>query len=281
MIDLIKLTLWNTPATACDEGAKIPWDDAEFSSRMLENHLSQEHDWASRRKNIIRKQTDWLANQLQKPSTILDLGCGPGFYTYNLAELGHQCTGVDFSPAAIKYARQQDAGDFLNLEYVLSDIRSYKTEQKFDCIIMTFGEFNVFTRQDASAILKNCSEMLRENGLLVLEAHCFEAVQAIGKAQPTWQRHASGLFSDKPHLCLQENSWNASAANALSRYFIVDAASAKVQHYAHFMQAYTHEEYEKMLLTANLPLLQILTEEAWPVGPDFFGKLQTLICRKN
>ncbi|EBN1049881.1 hypothetical protein LME23_002765 [Salmonella enterica] len=31
-----------------DEG-KIPWDEPAFSQRMLENHLSQDHDWASRR----------------------------------------------------------------------------------------------------------------------------------------------------------------------------------------------------------------------------------------
>lgn len=34
--------------------SKIPWDEPAFSQRMLENHLSQDHDWASRR----RKQLD-------------------------------------------------------------------------------------------------------------------------------------------------------------------------------------------------------------------------------
>lgn len=29
--------------------SKIPWDEPAFSQRMLENHLSQDHDWASRR----------------------------------------------------------------------------------------------------------------------------------------------------------------------------------------------------------------------------------------
>ena len=28
---------------------KIPWDEPEFSARMLREHLSQEHDAASRR----------------------------------------------------------------------------------------------------------------------------------------------------------------------------------------------------------------------------------------
>lgn len=35
-----------------DEG-KIPWDEPAFSQRMLENHLSQDHDWASRRLTVL------------------------------------------------------------------------------------------------------------------------------------------------------------------------------------------------------------------------------------
>lgn len=280
-MNLTDFTLCNEQNSESANGAKIPWNDPDFSRRMLENHLAQEHDWASRRNTIIARQTAWIAKQLQSASKVLDLGCGPGFYTHKLAKLGHHCTGVDFSPASIEYARKQAESTNLALEYTLCDIRAYTTKQKFDCIIMTFGEFNVFTRQDATAILKNCAAMLHDGGLFVLEAHTFEAVRAVGFAPATWQRHASGLFSEKTHLCLQENCWNADDSSALSRYFIVDAATAKVQQYASFMQAYTLEEYQAMLQAANLTAPQILGEEEWPAGPDFQGKLQTFVCRKN
>ena len=263
------------------QGAKIPWDEPGFSQRMLENHLAQEHDWASRRNELISRQAAWLAKQLQNPSYILDLGCGPGFYTQKLAALGHHCVGVDFSPASIEYARKKATDAGLALEYALCDIRTYTTEQKFDCIIMTFGEFNVFTRQDATAILKNCAAMLHDRGLFVLEAHTFEAVRDVGIAPATWQRHASGLFSEKPHLCLQENSWSVEGSSTLSRYFIVDAATATVQQYASFMQAYTLEDYQEIFRAANLTGAQILGEEEWPAGLDFQGKLQTFVCRKG
>lgn len=75
---------------------KIPRDDPAFSQRMLENHLSQEHDWASRRQAVIEQQVAWIAGQLPAGARILDLGCGPGFYTRLLAERGFCCTGVDF-----------------------------------------------------------------------------------------------------------------------------------------------------------------------------------------
>ncbi|WP_335904748.1 class I SAM-dependent methyltransferase, partial [Salmonella enterica] len=78
-----------------------------FSQRMLENHLSQDHDWASRRQIVIEQQVGWIARQLLVGARILDIGCGPGLYTHLLAERGYCCTGVDFSPASIEWARQQ------------------------------------------------------------------------------------------------------------------------------------------------------------------------------
>ncbi|EFL85234.1 hypothetical protein HMPREF0326_01983 [Desulfovibrio sp. 3_1_syn3] len=282
-MDLMELTLWNASRANVDAsgaGAKIPWDEPDFSRRMLEQHLNQEHDWASRRGPIIAAHAAWIAEQLSVPSRILDMGCGPGLYTQALAERGHQCVGVDFSPASIEYARQRSADCDPKPEYILGDIRNYRSNQKFDCIIMTFGEFNAFIRKDAALLLEHCAEMLTENGLFILEAHIYDAVRAIDEAPATWQRHATGLFSAGPHLCLRENSWNAAEASALSRYFIIDAADTAVRQYVSFMQAYRLESYTKMLSSAALPLQRILSEKVWSSGQDFYNKLQTFICRK-
>ena len=282
-MDLMELTLWNASRANVDAsgaGAKIPWDEPDFSLRMLEQHLNQEHDWASRRGPIIAAHAAWIAEQLSVPSRILDMGCGPGLYTQALAERGHQCVGVDFSPASIEYARQRSADCDPKPEYILGDIRNYRSNQKFDCIIMAFGEFNAFIRKDAALLLEHCAEMLTENGLFILEAHTYDAVRAMGEAPATWQRHATGLFSAGPHLCLRENSWNAAEASALSRYFIIDAADTAVRQYVSFMQAYRLESYTKMLSSAALPLQRILSEKVWSSGQDFYNKLQTFICRK-
>ena len=107
------------------EGEKIPWNDPEFSERMLKFHLTQEHDLASRRFEIIDKHVDWIHNKLgEKPSKILDLACGPGLYSNRLTKLGHSCRGIDFGPASIKYAREQAIKEKVEIVYVLGDIRT-------------------------------------------------------------------------------------------------------------------------------------------------------------
>ena len=58
------------------------------------------------------------------PCKILDLGCGPGLYASRLARLGHRVTGIDFSPASIRYARQQAEKAGLSCTYIELDLRS-------------------------------------------------------------------------------------------------------------------------------------------------------------
>lgn len=151
------------------EESKIPWDEPAFSQRMLENHLSQDHDWASRRQDVIEQQVVWIASLLPAGAHILDLGCGPGFYTHRLAERGFHCTGVDFSPASVSWARQQAQNAGLNIDYIQQDIRTYCPSKPFDFIMMTFGELNVFSTMDAHSLISLCAQWLVPGGKLLTE----------------------------------------------------------------------------------------------------------------
>src|SRR5512139_3854349 len=106
-MNLLELTHLTTPLP-WQEGDNIPWNEAGFSERMLQEHLSQAHDAASRRFATIDRHVEWIHHEMLDGQTghVLDLGCGPGLYTSRLAQLGHSCHGIDFSPASINYARE-------------------------------------------------------------------------------------------------------------------------------------------------------------------------------
>ena len=279
--DIIKRT---QPAPPWVHGEKIPWNDPEFSERMLRFHLAQDSDWASRRTEFIARHVDWIAGQLPAPGArVLDLACGPGFYTQILAERGHRCVGVDFSPASINYAKKQAAESGLKIEYVLKDIRQYGQSELFDCVMLVFGEFNVFSESDARALLANAAKMLKPGGLFILEGHTFAAVRESGLTPPTWWTCESGegLLSDKPHLCLQDNYWDEDSATATTRYFTVNAAGSVVRMFCSSMTGYQPEQYEKMLAAAGFDGLRVLESDQWPKGGPFEGQLVTMISRKN
>ena len=260
-MDLLALIHRKSIPQPWEEGEKIPWNDPEFSQRMLSEHLSQAHDAASRRFDVIDRQVRWIhTNVLQRqPTHILDLGCGPGLYSQRLTELGHTCTGIDFSPASIAYAQAQAAEAGLSCRYILGDIRTTDYGSPVDnwgegygLAMSIYGEFNVFHPNDARTILKKAHAALAPGGILLLEPHTFDMVKELGHQPPTWYTSPSGLFSDQPHLVLHESFWDEERRVATDRHYIIEAtpdtsAPPTIHSAASSMQAYTNEEYISLL----------------------------------
>ncbi len=252
-MNLLDIIRRNQNLLPWEEGEKVAWDDPAFSERILKEHLSQEHDEASRRIELIDAHIEWIHNTLLKGNSaqILDLCCGPGLYTSRLTKLGHRCAGIDFSPAAIRYARSVAEDEDLIIGYAQSDVRRADYGKERHLVMMLFGESNVFRKAALLKILQKAKSSLSKDGTLLLEAHTFEAVQNIGEGMPFWYSEESGLFSDEPHICLIENFWDEEEAVATVRYHIIDAATGTVNRQAWSTQAYTEDEYKALLRTSG------------------------------
>jgi SAM-dependent methyltransferase len=237
------------PPAPWADGDNIPWHEPGFSARMLREHLSQHHDAASRRGSVIDQQVDWIHRHVlgERPARVLDLGCGPGLYTSRLARLGHTCVGIDYSPASIEYAREEAKASGLSCEYRCEDIREAEFGAGCGLVILIFGELNVFRPVHAREILGKARAALAPGGTLLLEPHTFAAVEAMAARPRHWYAAAEGLFSDRPHLCLQEQYWDAAARAMTRRYAIVDADTSAVGLYAQTLQAYTEADYRSLL----------------------------------
>lgn len=254
-MELINIIHRQTPPEPWAEGEKIPWNEPCFSQRMLKEHLSQAHDAASRRFEIIERQVAWIHYHVlsETPTKILDLGCGPGFYTHRLARLGHECVGIDFSPASVAHARSHTRGERTPADgikhYKEGDIRTAPYGEGYGLVMLIYGEFNVFRRSEAETIVRKAHDALTAGGFLLLEPHTFEGVRELGRAGRTWYSAESGLFSPEPHLCLEEGFWNADQQVAIQRYYVIeaDSGSDKVTRYSASVQAYDEAGYREML----------------------------------
>jgi SAM-dependent methyltransferase len=251
-------TLW-------DGAYKIPWDDPDFSRRMLAEHLSQKHDLASRKRQMIRTQVQWIHENIcnSTPAQLLDIGCGPGLYIEQFTAMDYDCCGIDFSPASIEYARSQ-LGDKAKL--IEGDIRSVDFGGGYDLAIMVFGEFNVFSPDECKTILRKTFEALAPGGKLLLEAHTYEAVERIGSSPNSWYKSGPGLmglFSDDPHICLIENHWLDKQQTALQQFHILDAANGDIKSYRSTTKAWTIDQYKQLLTEAAFAHVTIHSD--WPV----------------
>jgi SAM-dependent methyltransferase len=204
---------------------------------------------ASRRSEKIDQHVSWIHNELLggRSSRILDLGCGPGLYCSRLARLGHECVGIDFSPASIAYARKTALAEGLSVTYHQHDIRTADFGSDYELAMLIFGEFNIFRPEHAQQILNKVHGALAVRGTLLLEPHTFDAVRGMGQQPHTWYSSQSGVFSDEPHICMEASYWDRGAGATTIRYWVVDPKSGDVTRYAQSMQAYSEAEYESVL----------------------------------
>ncbi len=242
-----------SPPLPWAEGDNIPWNDPEFSARMLKEHLSQAHDAASRRTEKIEMQVDWIHQHLLagQPTRILDLACGPGLYASRFARRGHTCRGIDFSPASIAYAQAQLELEPLACSYEHQDIREAEYGKGFGLAMLIFGELNIFKPADARRILTKAHDALADGGLILLEPHTFQFVRQMGDQESSWYSSKGGLFMPHPHLVLHEYFWDEPTRTVAMRYWIVDARTGEVSRYAQTFQPYTDDEYAALLISCG------------------------------
>jgi SAM-dependent methyltransferase len=202
----------------------LPWNEPDFSRRMLREHLDPSHGAASRVAAERALQIDWLWERLDlhPGDHVLDMTCGPGLYAVELARRGCSVTGIDFSPASIAHARQlaEAEGVAERCLFIEEDVRGFKMEPaSFDAALFIYGQLAVFTREDAQALLREIAQSLKPDSFLAVE---LLEQEKIDKKDSTWWFTADwGLWGDAPFLHLGERFWNADEELSIERFQII------------------------------------------------------------
>jgi SAM-dependent methyltransferase len=103
------------------------------------------------------------------PQRVLDLGCGTGLMAAAYAARGHRVTGVDPAPAMLAVARARPGG--ADVEWVAATVQGYRSERRFDLVIMTGHAFQVLLDDaDVAAALATMRRQLAPDGMAVFES---------------------------------------------------------------------------------------------------------------
>jgi trans-aconitate methyltransferase len=106
---------------------------------------------------------------------ILDLGCGPGNLTQQIARSGAEVVGVDSSPEMIGQARQ----NYPSLQFILVDAARMEFREEFNAV---FSNAALHWMIDAPAVASGMSRALRGGGRLVAELGGKGNIQTIERA---------------------------------------------------------------------------------------------------
>ncbi len=134
----------------------------------------------------LRLATDLTARR------ILDLGCGTGLLTCELAIEGRQVTGVDPAPVMLAVARRQPGA--ARVQWVEGDAGALGTPQA-DLVLMTGNVAQVFLDDDEwVATLRAIHAALRPGGTLA-----FESRNPAARAWEQWNRAVTYERFDSPN----------------------------------------------------------------------------------
>jgi cyclopropane fatty-acyl-phospholipid synthase-like methyltransferase len=128
-------------------------------------------------KNTV-KEVDFVLEELRlRPgSTILDVGCGTGRHSVELAKRGYEVTGVDISSGMLAVARKAAEESGMKVEWLHANAARFKSTKKFDgAICLCEGAFGLLSSGDQPikyelAILRNIFAALKPGARLVLNA---------------------------------------------------------------------------------------------------------------
>lgn len=117
------------------------------------------------------QEVDFIEKEIgfNKNISILDVGCGTGRYSIELAKRGYEITGFDLSDDQLKAAREKAAEANVEIQFLQMDARNFKMEVKFDLAIMLCeGGFLLMDTDEANfTILKNVVESLKKDGKFI------------------------------------------------------------------------------------------------------------------
>jgi SAM-dependent methyltransferase len=102
---------------------------------------------------------------------ILDLCCGVGRHSLELARRGFQVTGVDRTASYLKKARGIAKKENLKVKFVQADMREFVQDEAFDLILNLYTSFGYFDDPaDDRRAAENIYKSLKKGGRFLLES---------------------------------------------------------------------------------------------------------------
>jgi predicted O-methyltransferase YrrM/ubiquinone/menaquinone biosynthesis C-methylase UbiE len=220
LLDLQLLNSTKIPPPLFERGAPM-WDDPYIATQMLEFHLNESHDIASRRPRIIDSTVSWVMKKLdlQAGMNLLDLGCGPGLYTRRFSENRFQVIGIDYSQNSINYAKNSDSqSTYICQNYLQMEFQ----KEYFDAVMMIYGDFCVLSNEERDDLLAKIHSILKNGGYFIFDVTQPQHHQYLNNYNQWSVVPTDGFWTPNPYLAL-EQGFMYSDDISLQQYIVIQA----------------------------------------------------------
>ena len=153
--------------------------------------------WADFIEKIIENNSGF-----EEQNLILDLGCGTGKMTLELARRGYDMTGVDNSSEMLDIASAEAADEGLNILWLLQDMREFEL---YGTVGVTVSCLDCMNHLTSSKDFKKCLSLVHNylvpDGLFIFD------LNGRGKFREVYADN-SYVFETESSMCIWQNSYN-------------------------------------------------------------------------
>lgn len=187
---------------------------------------------------------------LRAPARLLDVPCGYGRHSLELARRGYEVVGVDLSAVQIARARQKADGHAGGARFVVGDARALPLAGPFDAAINMFLSFGYFASDEENqTVLSEIARVLRRDGRLLIDF--WNREHEIRVFQPT-------VIEERDDDIKEVEEWSFDAlAGRLNWTNTVMFPDGRTETWNHSIRAYTVAEVRKMLEAAGMRVVAV------------------------
>ena len=199
-------------------------------------------------------------------SKILDLCCGQGRHSLELAKRGFEVTGVDRTVQYLEKAKSEASEKNLSVEFIKDDMSSFKRKNYFNTIIIMYTSFGYFEKHnDNMKVLYNLHSSLRGNGILLIDLAGKEILQKKFKERDSLELDGITYIEERKVIGNWnriENKWIKLKENQRKEFIL-----------SHWL--YSENEFKEMLKEAGFSSVKIFGDLA---GKMYDENAQRLIA---
>ena len=214
----------------CTLSDQTYWWQEFFSGPVLDFVLHSQDE------EKTRAEADFLQQTLGLPlqARILDVPCGGGRLSLELAARGYQVTGVDLSLPLLEAARANAGARGLLINWEHRDMRDLPWHEEFDGAYCFWSSFGYFDEPGNAEFLKSVSRTLKPGAPFLMDTPLIETRLPEMEAQERVWWPVGDL------LALEERSFDHVTSRVESQWTIVRDGQLERKHLS--LRLYTYRE---------------------------------------
>lgn len=199
-----------------------------------------------------QREVDFILQvlNLSQEEHILDLCCGQGRHSLEIARRGYKVVGLDLSEILLRHARNLAKEQNLTVEFVHSDMRRIPFEEEFDAVMNIFTAFGYLEDDtEDEKVIRAVVKALKVGGKFLIDLQNHERLM---------REFSRSHFTELPDgsLFLEEGDFDILTGRIRTKWLLVDKNGKRIERTS-TLRIYTFTELHRMLKSAGFQVKQV------------------------